>query len=1471
MATIRRYKRKKSEDELRRERLERIGAGLATGLTLVGSGLIPTPASSTKVGQVAGRIAGVGVAHAEDEPPAPDTRRITVSGGGTQSVVSGSGQTVTFTFNALASGYTDTGPIYTWGSSTLPDGLRLEPNGGSAKVTGIPTASVGSHPFSVWAVDSQNLSSTGQMITGDGYGTLIVEAPPVALQSITVSAAPSFSGSVQKNTPVSIRFTAQTNPDSFNENLAWGHNQLPAGLTFAQMDNKVAVISGTPTETGTYSIDVWANYGTVTNGATVAMTVTEPATPPPVLSQAISLQEQYTAGINDLHVGIGVSGNTQGYQLMTNGVPGWMTANLDVNGIHFNSGVIPEGTAGNFTITAFLANSQTGLVSNSISFLVTVVAPQVAPPILTNVLLLQPSYTAGVSDVHVGIGISGNTQGYQLSISGKPAWLNVVQDSNGIHFDSGVIPADGAGDYLIVTQLRNPATNQVSNTINFQLHVVAPDQQGTTTNTVTSVALPSEVEEDSQYPVIFITNRILANGEKIQFTFTGPLGSGTFTQASNSQTYTAPKAINRTSGDLYTLDSAWVIDAQGVKGPIIQLNREMRVKPKLTAPAATTYTVRLSDSTVPLGGTYSFIVTKTVDGVVSPAAGQQLSIKFTPPPGAFITNVPNPYEVTTDSSGRVTYTVPNRQDYIGIWSIQVTVVGSNQAPQALFVSVYDPNATTTPPPVEPPPVQASAVSIVKDNAGHPLAGVAVYDHDRVTAPGASTGYGSPSWPLIAANTPLSGSFPYNMPTLSPGDWTIRIHGSGFSPGMGIYMDALGNFPLEAIGPSEAILRIPRSAFDNVGASSPAPNPEPGTPPVTVFTMVAYLTRGEMSSDFMFFSVDQNGGGPTGEFAVAIPPGSTTQIPGLVVQNLPGQGTMRVGTTNAQGEIVYDLAYTNYLASLFPGQNFSVQNNSRTIVLPPGTTAIPGGLNLRYEYQSYPKQTKAPAIAVVNGQSVLDASMTMNIGTPPPVQTAVTVTDLSFEPDSIISGTAFTAHISGTFPADTHFGLEYTYNGTAFTTSPDWQVGPTQTHTLSLTGTYVVKSIFTEQSGQRITVWTGSKTLQVTGAGNPPLPPPVNVIVDTVTVSPGDFTLKAGESHQMDALVYLVGGATNKLVSWTSSDPSVATVSATGVVTALQAGSVRIRATSTQNTAKFGEAKLIVESNTLAQAPVITKLAPTFGIVGTTSSVEIFGQNLTGAAVVIAGSGVSVQNTQVFDGGTRLRFDVKIDASAPLGTRSLLVKTTNGVASTTFEVRAANTNNNGGGTTTTTTIGTVTGVQASLGSLNMIVGQSSTFTAMTRYSSGYFSGRVRAAAIDMSIAAVQVNKDTGVITVQALKAGATSILVASDEDPSKAVSVMLTVTTATGTGTTGGGSATTIPNWYDEAYRQWLARQNQNTGQAQAQPASGRTYTVVRGDSLWRIAQRYYGDGRLWGRIYEANRDKIRNPRLIYPGQTFIIP
>ena len=51
----------------------------------------------------------------------------------------------------------------------------------------------------------------------------------------------------------------------------------------------------------------------------------------------------------------------------------------------------------------------------------------------------------------------------------------------------------------------------------------------------------------------------------------------------------------------------------------------------------------------------------------------------------------------------------------------------------------------------------------------------------------------------------------------------------------------------------------------------------------------------------------------------------------------------------------------------------------------------------------------------------------------------------------------------------------------------------------------------------------------------------------------------------------------------------------------------------------------------------------------------------------------------------------------------------------------------------------------------------------------------------------------------------------------------------------------------------------------------KTYTVVKGDCLWNIAKKYLGNGARYTEIYNLNKDKIKNPNLIYVGQVLTLP
>lgn len=59
----------------------------------------------------------------------------------------------------------------------------------------------------------------------------------------------------------------------------------------------------------------------------------------------------------------------------------------------------------------------------------------------------------------------------------------------------------------------------------------------------------------------------------------------------------------------------------------------------------------------------------------------------------------------------------------------------------------------------------------------------------------------------------------------------------------------------------------------------------------------------------------------------------------------------------------------------------------------------------------------------------------------------------------------------------------------------------------------------------------------------------------------------------------------------------------------------------------------------------------------------------------------------------------------------------------------------------------------------------------------------------------------------------------------------------------------------------------------APPAENKVayYTIVSGDTLSKLARKYYGDAGAYPRIFEANREVIKDPDLIYVGQKIRIP
>ena len=54
-------------------------------------------------------------------------------------------------------------------------------------------------------------------------------------------------------------------------------------------------------------------------------------------------------------------------------------------------------------------------------------------------------------------------------------------------------------------------------------------------------------------------------------------------------------------------------------------------------------------------------------------------------------------------------------------------------------------------------------------------------------------------------------------------------------------------------------------------------------------------------------------------------------------------------------------------------------------------------------------------------------------------------------------------------------------------------------------------------------------------------------------------------------------------------------------------------------------------------------------------------------------------------------------------------------------------------------------------------------------------------------------------------------------------------------------------------------------------ADARIHEVRSGETLWQIAELTIGDATLWPALYHANRDQIKDPARVYPGQRLAIP
>jgi hypothetical protein len=237
-------------------------------------------------------------------------------------------------------------------SGTLPPGTSFTDNGnGTATITGTPTGNGGTYPVTISATNS-----SGSTATLDLTISVNVEAPPTITSAATAYFTLNSAGAVAVTT------TGTPTP------AITVVGTLPAGLTFVDSGNGTALLSGTPTATGTTALDITAANGDSPD-ATQTLTV--------IVGQAPTVSSAASA--------TAVVGTASSFTVTTTGypapaigetgtLPSGVTLTDNGNGTATLAGTPAASTGGTYPITIDAVN---GTGSTTQNFTLTVQQPPV--------------------------------------------------------------------------------------------------------------------------------------------------------------------------------------------------------------------------------------------------------------------------------------------------------------------------------------------------------------------------------------------------------------------------------------------------------------------------------------------------------------------------------------------------------------------------------------------------------------------------------------------------------------------------------------------------------------------------------------------------------------------------------------------------------------------------------------------------------------------------------------------------------------------------------------------------------------------------------------------------------------------------------------------------------------------------------------------------------------------------------------